>query len=178
MKQRFTLATSLIALVMIAGCSCDVPDPAPIKAASPIESPDGKKILSSDLLGSPTAHTMPKDCVSKDPATITEGQIFFNELNNKSGKYPQYSKDQEFGNCVACHQIEKANGYGNIGPDLTKYHENFIASGGRTPEFVYQKIADPRIDNPETVMTVNLTTKLMTDKQICSVISYIFAEKK
>jgi sulfur-oxidizing protein SoxX len=176
MKKGTTalIAVACVAAIM-AGCKCDAPSAAEQKG--PIESPSAAKQLASDPLGAPVTFSMPQGCVTTDKEAIEEGKIFFNELNNKSGKYPQYSKDQEFGNCVACHQIEKANGYGNVGPDLTKYHENFIKSGGRTPAFVYQKIADPRIDNPETSMTVNLTTKLMTEKQICAIMSYIFSEK-
>jgi L-cysteine S-thiosulfotransferase len=147
-----------------------------------IESPDGSKLLASDLLGEPKAHAMPTDCVKKDKASIQRGKMFFNELNNDSNvssKYGlEYPKNKNFGNCVACHQIEKANGYGNIGPDLSKYHEVFVKTGARKPEWVYQKIADPRIDNKDTSMTVNLTTKLMTESEVCDVVSYIFADKK
>lgn len=179
MKNQVSLAVTLAAAVFIAGCTCNEPSPqGGDKQSGPIESPSAGAILQKDLLAAPAVHVMPKGCVSSDPKVVEEGKIFFNELNNKSGKFAQYGKDQEFGNCVACHQIEKANGYGNIGPDLSNYHENFIKSGGRTTEFVYQKIADARIDNPETVMTINLTTKLLTEQQVCSIVSYIVSDKK
>jgi L-cysteine S-thiosulfotransferase len=147
-----------------------------------IESPDGSKLLSSDLLGEPKVHTMPSNCVKKDKVSVERGKLIFNELNNESNvssKYGfDYPKNKNFGNCVACHQIEKANGYGNIGPDLSNYHEVFVKTGARKAEWVYQKISDARIDNKDTVMTINLTTKLLNEGEVCDVVSYIFADKK
>lgn len=166
---------------LIAGCAASSQGESAANV-SPIESPDGLKTLNSDLLGEPKVHAMPANCVTKDKVAIERGRLIFNELNNDSNvsaKYKiEYPKDKNFGNCVACHQIEKANGYGNIGPDLSKYHEIFVKTGARKPEWVYQKIADPRIDNKDTAMTVNLTTKLMTQSEVCDVVSYIFADKK
>ncbi|SFV59674.1 Sulfur oxidation protein SoxX [hydrothermal vent metagenome] len=53
----------------------------------------------------------------------------------------------------------------------------FVDSGVRSNKFVFQKIADPRIDNADTHMTVNLTTKLFTTKEICDITSYIVSPK-
>ncbi|HIP20197.1 MAG TPA: sulfur oxidation c-type cytochrome SoxX, partial [Sulfurimonas sp.] len=86
-------------------------------------------------------------------------------------------KNKQYGNCVACHNIEGARGAGNIGPDLTGYKATFVDSGVRDNKFVFQKIADPRIDNPDTHMTVNLTTKLFTPAEICDITSYIVSPK-
>ena len=82
------------------------------------------------------------------------------------------------GNCVACHNIEGAKGYGNVGPDLSKYKELYMDSGVRNPQFMYQKIADPRLDNPKSAMTVNLANGLMNEREVCDLVSYIIAVKK
>jgi L-cysteine S-thiosulfotransferase len=85
--------------------------------------------------------------------------------------------NKQYGNCVACHNIEGARGAGNIGPDLTGYKDMFMATGVRDNQFVFQKIADPRVDNVNTHMTINLTTKLFTTKEICEITSYIVSPK-
>lgn len=179
--KGFTLCCLGIFAAAFAGCAASSQNES-VAVASAIESPNGLKTLNSDLLGEPKHFAMPVGCVKKDKTSIERGRLFFNELNNESNisaKYGfDYPKDKNFGNCVACHQIEKANGYGNIGPDLSNYNHAFVKTGARKPEWVFQKISDPRIDHPETSMTVNLTTKLMTESEICDIVSYIFADKK
>lgn len=155
-----------------------------------VEQPDATKILTNDKLAGPTKYKMPKGCVSSDPLAIARGGFIFNNLNGgkvkgnppkglaktitKNGK----TKPKQYGNCVACHNIEGAKGAGDIGPDLTKYHDIFVASGVRDYAFVYQKIADPRIDNPDTHMTVNLTTGLFNEREICDIVSFVVSKKK
>jgi sulfur-oxidizing protein SoxX len=53
----------------------------------------------------------------------------------------------------------------------------FMATGVRDNQFVYQKTADARIDNPKTHMTINLTTKLFNEREICDITSYIVSKK-
>lgn len=152
-----------------------------------IESPDAKAILAKDALPAAKAFKMPEGCISNDPAAIARGKYIFHNLNGKdskenppegiSRKNPD-GEPKQYGNCVACHNIEGAVGYGNIGPDLTKYKAMYMDSGVRNSEFVYQKIADPRIDNATTHMTVNLTNGLMNEREVCDLASYIIAEKK
>jgi len=54
----------------------------------------------------------------------------------------------------------------------------FMDTKVRDNQFVYQKIADPRIDNANTHMTVNLTTKLFNEQEICDLTSYVISVKK
>ncbi len=152
-----------------------------------IESPDATAILKKDALPAAKVYTMPEGCVTEDAAAIARGKYIFHNLNGKDAKEnpPEGltrkladGKDKQFGNCVACHNIEGAKGYGNIGPDLTKYKELFIASGARNAQFMYQKIADPRLDNAQTHMTVNLANGLMSEREVCDLVSYITAVKK
>ena len=119
------------------------------------ESPDAKEILAKDKLLPATKHAMPQGCVKSDEESIKLGKILFNDYNNKNHKFKEFPDEKEFGNCIACHQIEKGNGYGNIGPDLSGYRKNFVESGVRTHEWIYQKIADPRVDTPNTQMRRN-----------------------
>lgn len=154
--------------------------------SSVIESPDATAILKKDALGAPKVFTMPAGCISEDPAVIARGKYIFHNLNGKDAKDPAPEglvkilpdgKEKQFGNCVACHNIEGAKGYGNIGPDLTNYKGLFVDSGARKHEFVYQKIADARVDNPTTHMTINLTNGLMNEREICDLASYIVIKK-
>jgi sulfur-oxidizing protein SoxX len=153
-------------------------------------------MIQKDLLAPAKTYTMPAGCVTTDADAIARGAFMFHNLNGKKakGKLPKgISRKQmvagktylpgdkipakQYGNCVACHNIEGARGAGNIGPDLTDYKENFIDSGARDHQFVYQKIADARIDNPDTHMTINLTTKLFTPREICDITSFVVAPK-
>ncbi|QOP45509.1 sulfur oxidation c-type cytochrome SoxX [Sulfurimonas paralvinellae] len=161
-----------------------------------IEHPDASKMIEKDLLAPPKTYTMPAGCITNDPDAIARGKYIFNNLNGKKAKKNppkglsrkqmkpgktylpgQKIPAKQYGNCVACHNIEGAKGAGNIGPDLTGYKKNFIDSGARDYQFVYQKIADARIDNPDTHMTINLTTKLFTPREICDITSFIVAPK-
>jgi len=157
--------------------------------------PNASKLIEKDLLKDATKFTMPKSCNLDDAEAIKRGSFFFHNLNGKKAKgdapkgvkkiIETKSKDgkikkkaKQYGNCVACHNIEGAKGGGNIGPDLTKYKAIFVDSKTRDAQFVYQKIADPRVDNPKTHMTVNLTTKLFDESEICDLTAYVMSEKK
>lgn len=151
-----------------------------------IQKPNASKLIEKDLLAPATTFTMPAGCVTTKPESIARGAFIFHNLNGKKAKKnpPKglsrknaKGKNKQYGNCVACHNIEGARGAGNIGPDLTGYKATFVDSGVRDNKFVFQKIADPRIDNKDTHMTVNLTTKLFTPKEICDIASYIVSPK-
>lgn len=157
---------------------------------SAVEQPDAIEILKKDALKSPTKYEMPKDCVSTDPHVIAIGAYIFHNLNGgkAKGDAPEglakkvtvngKEEPKQYGNCVACHNIENAEGAGNIGPDLHNYKANFIDTKVRTPEWVYQQIADSRINDPESRMTINLTTGLFNEKEVCALTSYVLSEKK
>ena len=158
--------------------------------ASKIERPDAKKILRKDALKPPKRYDMPKNCISSDPKVIAIGRYIFHNLNGKKAKKkpPEglakfvekngKKKPKQYGNCVACHNIEGAVGAGNIGPDLHNYKKNFIDTKARDAQYVFQQIADSRINNKDSRMTINLTTGLLNEKEICGLTSYILSEKK
>jgi len=156
--------------------------------------PDATKMIEKDLFSGPTEYPMPKSCNLSDPEAIARGKFIFHNLNGKKAKQnppkglvkfiEKKGKDgkvkkkaKQYGNCVACHNIEGAKGAGNIGPSLEGYKANFIDTKARDAQFVYQKIADPRIDNLKTHMTVNLTTKLMSPQEICDLTAYVVEDK-
>ena len=164
--------------------------------SSVIEKPNASKMIQKDLLAPAKTFTMPAGCITTDPEAIARGAFIFHNLNGKKAKQnpPKgLSRKQmkpgktylpgdkipakQYGNCVACHNIEGAKGAGDIGPDLTGYKDIFMATGARDNQFVFQKIADPRVDNKDTHMTINLTTKLFTTKEICDITSYIVSPK-
>ncbi len=187
MRRLLTLAVTVGAVAVTASA---------VDLRSAIETPDAKQIIAKDLLGPAKTYTMPEGCITTDPDAIARGKFIFHNLNGSKvkGDLPKgLAKTQmkegktylpgdeippkQFGNCVACHNIEDAQGGGDIGPDLSHYREYFVDSGARTPAWVFQKIADARVDNPETVMTINLTTGLFTEKEICEITSYIVSKK-
>ena len=151
-----------------------------------IEYSDASKLIEKDLLAPPKVYKMPAGCITTDPDAIARGKFIFHNLNGKKAKQnppkglSRKTKDgkvKQYGNCVACHNIEDARGAGNVGPNLSNYKEYFIDTHARTYEFVYQKIADARIDNPNTHMTINLTTGLFTPREICDITSYVVSKK-
>lgn len=151
-----------------------------------IEQPEAASIIQKDLLKPAKVYKMPAGCITDDKDAIARGAYIFHNLNGeKAKKTPPKGlskktpdgKPKQYGNCIACHNIEGAKGAGNIGPDLTNYNKFFIKTGTRDDQFVFQKIADPRIDNPKTHMTVNLTTGLFTEREICDIASYVISVK-
>jgi sulfur-oxidizing protein SoxX len=154
--------------------------------SSVIDSPNASKIIEKDLLAPAAKYKMPKACITTNADAIARGAFIFHNLNGEkvNGAMPKGlakknsdGTPKQYGNCVACHNIEGAKGAGNIGPDLTEYRAIFVKTGARDNQFVYQKIADPRIDNPKTHMTVNLTTQLFNEREICDITSYIVSKK-
>ena len=153
------------------------------------EMPDATKIIEADLLKEPKSYKMPSSCKLDDPAAIARGGYIFHNLNGKKAKGTPpkglvkfiekdgKKKPKQYGNCVACHNIEGAKGGGNIGPSLVKYKEYLIDTKERDTAYVYQKIADARIDNPKTHMTINLTTGLFNEQEICDLTAYVIADK-
>ena len=156
--------------------------------------PDATKMIEKDLMPGATEYTMPKSCDLTDAKAIARGDFMFNNLNGKKakGKLPEglakfvektgkdgkvKKKPKQYGNCIACHDIEGSKGAGNIGPSLIGYKAMFLDSKVRDAQFVYQKIADPRVDNANTHMTVNLTTGLFNEQEICDYTAYVMADR-
>ncbi|CAA6814208.1 MAG: Sulfur oxidation protein SoxX [uncultured Sulfurovum sp.] len=149
--------------------------------------PDASKIVKDDLIPSPTKFIIPKDCKLDDLERIARGKYMFHALNSKNDnkenlpkgmKAPKEDEVKPYGNCVACHNIENAIGGGTVGPPLSNYKANFIDTKVRDAQFVYQKIADPRVDMHNTSMTVNLTSKLFNESEICDITAYVLELKK
>ena len=157
--------------------------------------PDASKLIEKDMFPAAKAYTMPKSCNLTDAKAMARGDFMFNNLNGKKakGKIPEglakfvekTGKDgkvkktpKQYGNCIACHDVEGSKGAGNIGPSLVGYKAMFLDTKVRDAQFVYQKIADPRVDNANTHMTVNLTTGLFNEQEICDYTAYVVSEKK
>lgn len=161
-----------------------------------IQHPDATKMIKKDLLPPAKIHIMPVGCLSTDPASIARGAFLFHNLNGKKAKgdipkgisrtqmqagktYLPGDKipSKQYGNCIACHDIEGSKGPGNVGPSLVNYKEFFIDSKVRDAQFVYQQIADSRVINPQSLMTINLTNGLFNESEVCDLTSYILAPK-
>jgi sulfur-oxidizing protein SoxX len=185
MKSKKLVLSCLVSFAVLSATA----NAADKKLVDAIEVPDAAAIIKKDFLKPAQKYTMPKGCISDDKDSIARGSFIFHNLNGKKAKSTppkglakfitkgDKKKPKQYGNCVACHNIEGAKGAGNIGPDLTGYKANFIDTKARDNAFVYQKIADPRVDNKNTHMTVNLTTGLFTEQEICDISSYIVSKK-
>jgi sulfur-oxidizing protein SoxX len=186
-KIKYLALTTLFLSASSALCAMDL--------TKAYDMPDAAKMIEKDLFPAAKEFTMPKSCDLTDAKAIARGDYMFHNLNGKKAKKPApeglvkfiekkgkdgkvKKKAKQFGNCVACHNIEGAKGAGNIGPSLEGYKAMFIDTKARDAQFVYQKIADPRIDNANTHMTVNLTTGLFTEQEICDYTAYIVSDKK
>ena len=186
-KFKYLALTTLFLSASSAVCAMDL--------TKAYDMPDATTMIEKDLFPAAKEHTMPKSCDLTDAKTIARGKYMFHNLNGKKAKKPApeglvkfiekkgkdgkvKKKPKQFGNCVACHNIEGAKGAGNIGPSLEGYKVSFIDTKARDAQFVYQKIADPRIDNANTHMTVNLTTGLFTEQEICDYTAYVVSDKK
>jgi len=77
--------------------------------------------------------------------------------------------DRKKGNCLACHMIEGGTLAGNIGPPL-------VAMKARFPDYERMKaqIADPRIQNPNTIMVPFGPHKVLTAEEIELVSQFIY----
>jgi len=147
--------------------------------------PDASQLVKEDAIPSATKFTMPKECQLDDLESIARGEFLYHNLNSKVAKEPlpkgleapKKGEVKSYGNCIACHNIEGAVGGGNVGPDLTNYKSIFIDTKVRDAQFVYQKIADPRVDMPQTSMTINLTSKMFTPSEVCDVTAYVLQDK-
>ena len=105
--------------------------------------PDATKMIEKDLFPAAKTYTMPKSCKVSDSKAIARGTFIFHNLNGKKAKgtppeglvkfVEKKGKDgkvkkkaKQYGNCVACHNIEGAKGAGNIGPSLEGYKAMFL----------------------------------------------------
>ena len=149
-------------------------------------------MLSNDSIGMPTKHKIPNSCVTTNKTVISKGKFLYNNARGKSVKKPPHNisrtmkktdpgyvaerqKWKPYGNCVACHNTAGAKSPGNIGPSLVNYKNNFIKTKVRTTAWMFEKISDPRVDNPNTVMTVNHTT--FSPNEICAMMSFVLNGK-
>jgi sulfur-oxidizing protein SoxX len=84
-------------------------------------------------------------------------------------KGKELSFDRKKGNCLACHQIEGGTLAGNIGPPL-------VAMKARFPDYEKMKaqIADPRINNPNTIMIPFGPHNVLTAEEIELVSQFIY----
>jgi len=189
MQREIKLIASAILLLSV------LPYANQIDLTKAFDMPDASKLIEDDKFPGPTEFTIPKSCNINDSAAIARGDFIYHNLNGKKAKkkapaglvkfVEKKGKDgkitkkaKQYGNCVACHNIEGAVGGGNIGPDLSNYKANFIDTKVRDAQYIYQKIADPRISVPDTHMTVNLTTKLFDEQEICDITAYVMSVKK
>ncbi|MEY3218779.1 MAG: sulfur oxidation c-type cytochrome SoxA [Pseudomonadota bacterium] len=72
------------------------------------------------------------------------------------------------GGCYACHIMPNANLPGNVGPDLST-----IGNWDRTDEYLYNRIYDPRIVNPTTVMPPWGAHKIFNEQEIYDMVAYL-----
>jgi sulfur-oxidizing protein SoxX len=79
--------------------------------------------------------------------------------------------DVQQGNCAACHCADGVKGCGDIGPSLVKYKKELGEQ--RTRDWLFQKIADARLDNPETVMPPTLSTNTLKPEEAVDLVEFL-----
>jgi sulfur-oxidizing protein SoxX len=109
-KVKFIACTALLITALTAVNASDL--------TKTYEMPDATKILEKDLLKPATTYTLPKSCNLNDTASIARGEYIFHNLNGDQAKdappegiVKSIEKDgkkepKQYGNCVACHNIE------------------------------------------------------------------------
>nr|CRH07549.1 putative monoheme cytochrome c sulfur oxidizing protein(SoxX) [Candidatus Magnetococcus massalia] len=88
--------------------------------------------------------------------TLASGKVQAEEGISKSltgvagdvAKGKKLAMTRSKGNCIACHWLPEATFPGNAGPNLYEAMRNNERSEG----WIRQKIVDPKVDNPDTVM--------------------------
>ncbi|MCE4226485.1 sulfur oxidation c-type cytochrome SoxX [Methylobacterium sp. C25] len=78
--------------------------------------------------------------------------------------------DRGRGNCLSCHAIPGGDLPGNIGPSLAGLKERYP-----NREDVVAIIRDETLRNPETVMPPFGRNLLLTDREIRSVVEYLYS---
>jgi sulfur-oxidizing protein SoxX len=111
--------------------------------------------VSAAALAGCLAMTAPLTASAADAASIEKGK--------------QLAFDRKKGNCLACHQIEGGTLAGNIGPPL-------VAMKARFPDYDKMKaqIADPRENNPNTIMIPFGPHGVLTAQEIELVSQYVY----
>ena len=111
--------------------------------------------VSAAALAGCLAMTAPLTASAADAADIEKGK--------------QLAFDRKKGNCLACHQIEGGTLAGNIGPPL-------VAMKARFPDYDKMKaqIADPRDNNPNTIMIPFGPHGVLTAQEIELVSQYVY----
>lgn len=108
----------------------------------------------------------------------------FPDINKPAQKWPEPAgykgskengakvfSDIQLGNCAACHCADGVKGCGNIGPSLIKYKKELGEQ--RTRDWLFQKIADARVDNPDSVMPPTLSTNTLKPEEAVDVVEFL-----
>lgn len=72
------------------------------------------------------------------------------------------------GSCVACHIMPDTELPGNVGPDLST-----LGTWGRTDEWLYNYVYDPRTTNPQTIMPPWGAHQLYSPEEIRDIVAYL-----
>ena len=75
------------------------------------------------------------------------------------------------GNCITCHEIKGAQNYGNPGPMLNNMKERFPDR-----KELVAIISDETTRNPLTVMPPFKRNLILTDKEIESIVDYLYTK--
>lgn len=79
------------------------------------------------------------------------------------------------GNCAACHCTANIQGCGDIGPSLDAYTKDL--GEGKSHEWIFQQVADARINTEDTAMPPSLTTGTLTAEEIADIVAYLESVK-
>jgi len=156
-KPRYWLALATT-IAILAACST-------VGAASEKSNKKEKVKLGVEALTMPDSELFPD--ILKPPVKWTEPADY--SASAKKGE--KIFNNKKKGNCAACHCTAGTKGCGDIGPSLHKYKSELGSQ--RAHDWIYQKISDPRMDNPDTVMPPSLPTKTLKPEEVADVVAYL-----
>jgi L-cysteine S-thiosulfotransferase len=79
--------------------------------------------------------------------------------------------DRSKGNCITCHEIKGAQNFGNPGPELNNMKERFP-----NRKDLVAIISDETKRNPQTVMPPFKRNLILTDKEIESIVDFLYTK--
>ena len=79
--------------------------------------------------------------------------------------------DRSKGNCITCHEIKGAQSYGNPGPELNNMKQRFPDR-----KKLVAIISDETKRNEETVMPPFKRNLILTDKEIESIVDFLYTK--
>jgi len=132
--------------------------------------PGGAEMIPQDVLTMFPCHSEELPCGKIAPPPV-EKVTFKGPLEGDAKRGEAIAINVRYGNCVACHSLPGHEG-GTIGPSLSDYGKR-----GMPLDYIYQRIWDVRVFNPNAFMPIYGPNRVLTDQEIRDVMVFITSSK-